>query len=729
MNWSKRRRAASHARAGIAAVTLATIMIATGTAGAQAAGPAWTVAKSPNATLSGGTIESVSCSASQACTAVGNNLDTSGIKVTLAERWNGTSWQRQATPNPPGNTDPSVAPDLLGVSCPAADFCAAVGAYQPTEAVQVSMAETWNGLSWTWQPFPVPADSSGAELTGVSCTSASFCEAVGSAFDDTAGTNVTLAATWDGTSWSLQTTPNPGGFSSEQFTTVSCASPTFCEAWASGNGGSPSVTLAEQWNGSSWQLQTVPSNATVNSVSCPSAQFCEAVGSGPAYVLRGSTWKAQTIPDPAGSAGLGGVSCASRTFCEAVGEYNNGNVVGIAAVWNGSAWSVQSTPNPAMATFTHMNAVSCTSASSCEAGGYSEVQVTANDPKALAEAWTGQAWQLQHPVAPHGATLNSLSAVSCVSASFCEAVGTHFDSTGNEVNLAETWNGQSWLIQATPNSQSQFGAVDNSLFSVSCVSTEFCEAVGAGAGATTEMWDGTSWEVQARPGASDVQPQSVSCVSVSFCLSADGFGHVDIWNGSSWSAGPSVTSFSEVGSLSCVSDSFCVAVGGGPPGDDAAVWNGTSWTDQATPGPPSASLNAVSCTAASSCEAVGQDVDQNGQVATLTESWNGSAWAIQPSPDPAMTQGSSLTAVSCTSPASCTAVGQYQSSNVSSFGAQQTLAEVWDGTTWSLRTTPNPSARHNLLLGVSCGASQMCTAVGQTLDPGGVEATLIETGD
>jgi hypothetical protein len=94
-----------------------------------------------------------------------------------------------------------------------------------------------------------------------------------------------------------------------------------------------------------------------------------------------------------------------------------------------------------------------------------------------------------------------------------------------------------------------------------------------------------------------------------------------------------------------------------------------------------------------------------------------------------MTQGSSLSAVSCTSAASCTAVGHYQSSNVSNFGAQQTLAEVWDGTTWSLWTTPNPSAAHDLLLGVSCGASQMCTAVGQVLDPGGVEATLIETGD
>jgi hypothetical protein len=80
----------------------------------------------------------------------------------------------------------------------------------------------------------------------------------------------------------------------------------------------------------------------------------------------------------------------------------------------GSAWSAQSTPNPAQATFTHLNAVSCTSAGSCEAGGYFQVVVTSNDPTALAEAWNGSTWGLQHAVAPAGATYNALSAVSCV---------------------------------------------------------------------------------------------------------------------------------------------------------------------------------------------------------------------------------------------------------------------------------------------------------------------------
>ena len=107
----------------------------------------------------------------------------------------------------------------------------------------------------------MPVDSDGWQLFGVSCTSARFCEAVGGYFDEDTGTNDTFAATWNGTSWSLQSTvnPDPNDFHFEQFNTVSCSSPTFCVAWASGNAANPGDTMAEQWNGSSWQLQTVPS--------------------------------------------------------------------------------------------------------------------------------------------------------------------------------------------------------------------------------------------------------------------------------------------------------------------------------------------------------------------------------------------------------------------------------------------------------------------------------------
>src|ERR1700722_10249404 len=176
------------------AATFAGVFAAGG--GAMAASTTWTIQKSPNATLAGGRLESVSCSASAACTAVGQYLNPSGITVTLAEGWNGGAWQKQATPNPSGDTTSSVSPELLGVSCPASGFCAAVGEYQEQFGT-ASLAETWNGSKWTLQPFPVPAGSDSPELSQVSCTSAKFCEAVGSSTDDSDFDTVPLAAAWN----------------------------------------------------------------------------------------------------------------------------------------------------------------------------------------------------------------------------------------------------------------------------------------------------------------------------------------------------------------------------------------------------------------------------------------------------------------------------------------------------------------------------------------------------
>jgi hypothetical protein len=209
---------------------------------------------------------------------------------------------------------------------------------------------------------------------------------------------------------------------------------------------------------------------------------------------------------------------------------------------------------------------------------------------------------------------------------------------------------------------------------------------------------------------------------VDFCLSVNGAGQVNTWDGTAWSAATSVPGFRPFTSVSCVSASFCEAVGQGPAGENAAVWNGSTWTPQPTAGDPGEAPNAVSCSAVNSCEAVGST-----GFLTFAEAWDGSTWTLQSTPNPSGFQFSLLSGVSCTSADSCTAVGQSQT-NGQVFSS--TLGEVWDGTGWTLRSTPNrPTAGHNVLSGVSCGASQMCTAVGGTEDIGGASATLVETGD
>src|SRR5262249_2149422 len=74
-----------------------------------------------------------------------------------------------------------------------------------------------------------------------------------------------------------------------------------------------------------------------------------------------------------------------------------------------------------------------------------------------------------------------------------------------------------------------------------------------------------------------------------------------------------------------------------------------------------------------------------------------------------------LYGVSCTAASSCTAVGSYyNSANV-----HTTLAEYWDGSTWTTQATPPRFRKGSQLLAVSCTAPGRCTAVGSYFGPGG----------
>jgi hypothetical protein len=58
-------------------------------------------------------------------------------------------------------------------------------------------------------------------------------------------TDATLAEHWNGTSWSVQATPNPGGSQASFLTGIWCGSPVTCRASGSYVVPSGSKTLAE----------------------------------------------------------------------------------------------------------------------------------------------------------------------------------------------------------------------------------------------------------------------------------------------------------------------------------------------------------------------------------------------------------------------------------------------------------------------------------------------------
>src|SRR5205823_6314005 len=142
------------------------------------------------------------------CTAVGSSDDTnSAVYGTLAERWNGSSWAIQPTPNPSG----VYGSRLSGVSCSSASGCTAVGGYVTSSGIEVTLAERWNGTIWAIQPTPNPTGAKSSQLAAVSCNSASACAGVGT-YTNSSGTQVPLAERWNGTSWAIQMTPNLTSF-------------------------------------------------------------------------------------------------------------------------------------------------------------------------------------------------------------------------------------------------------------------------------------------------------------------------------------------------------------------------------------------------------------------------------------------------------------------------------------------------------------------------------------
>ena len=123
----------------------------------------------------------------------------------LGEFWNGRKWSIERIPNPNGG---AILIELSGLSCRSAKACTAVGNYWPTAYTEVTLAETWNGKKWSMEHTPNPSHAVDRDLSGVSCTSATTCVAVGN-YGAITDRTLTLGEAWNGKTWAIERTPNP----------------------------------------------------------------------------------------------------------------------------------------------------------------------------------------------------------------------------------------------------------------------------------------------------------------------------------------------------------------------------------------------------------------------------------------------------------------------------------------------------------------------------------------
>ncbi len=110
---------------------------------------------------------------------------------------------------------------------------------------------------------------------------------------------------------------------------------------------------------------------------------------------------------------------------------------------------------------------------------------------------------------------------------------------------------------------------------------------------------------------------------------------------------------------------------------------------------------------------------------TLIEHWNGRSWSVEPSPNPTGSE-SELYGVAATGNRNAWAVGVYRSGRT--IGSQRTLIEHWNGRSWKVQPSPNGN-RDSLLNDIAASSASDAWAVGTYNNSSGAEKTLTEHWD
>jgi hypothetical protein len=243
----------------------------------------WSVVPSPLLGTNDNSLGAVAASSPNDIWAVGNFLpDTANSNqdatLSLANHFDGTRWSPVPVPNagPNWNT-------LYGVA--ASDGRAwAVGVKQNSQFQDRALVDAWDGTKWSVVDVPQPGSQRDL-LYGASASSTSDVWAVGHQVGAN-GLFETLAEHFDGSTWTVVPTPNPGSAGNYLFG-VTAMGPD--DAWAVGQQlgqSGPDQALIEHWNGERWSVTPTPGHGSASA-------FLNAIaGSGDDVWAAGETYDA-----------------------------------------------------------------------------------------------------------------------------------------------------------------------------------------------------------------------------------------------------------------------------------------------------------------------------------------------------------------------------------------------------------------------------------------------------
>ena len=208
-------------------------------------GTSWTVVSSPDqANIN--VLLSVSAVAANDVWAVGIYLDAAYVSHALIEHWDGTAWS--IVPEAGLEESGSVLP---GVSTAGPGSVWTVGyAWDAGNNIsqQRTLTERWNGTEWIREASPNPGISTN-EISSISAQSADDVWAVGYANSVYASTDMTLIEHWDGSEWRIVPSPNIGsGANYLQEVEAISANDVWAVGYYTEPGGS-NRTLIAHWDG------------------------------------------------------------------------------------------------------------------------------------------------------------------------------------------------------------------------------------------------------------------------------------------------------------------------------------------------------------------------------------------------------------------------------------------------------------------------------------------------
>jgi len=361
-------------------------------------------------------VTSISCPTAGNCVAGGNYFGDAGPTPFVLSEVDGTWGTAQDLPGMDSLNTGGNGASVISISCASAGNCTVGGTYSEHTAHAVNMrpfvADETNG---TWgTAIEVPGISSldvggDAHLTGVSCSTAGNCAAVGYYHDAAFQTQPFVVGETNGAWGTAIKAPGTGALESggsAVLNSVSCPADGNCAAGGhyghyTEDGGSGQPFVIDEKNGTWGAAIQVPGSGTLNhglaevsSVSCGSVGTCAAggyytdgAGITQAFVVdekNGSWGSAIQLPGTAGLNSakprdrLRSITCAAAGSCVAVGYYGtddsseDGYHAFVASEANGTwtnAIEVPGTAALSSGAAARTDAVSCATQYDCLIGG------------------------------------------------------------------------------------------------------------------------------------------------------------------------------------------------------------------------------------------------------------------------------------------------------------------------------------------------------------------------